>query len=410
MSSKTSQYYFSYGSNISKAEWGSFRRGRDLPKGLLRAIGRAILPDHALAFHYRSGRRAGGAADIVESPGHLVHGFLFEMAGSAREALDRKEGAPHCYEPINVEVLLEDGRHVQALSYRVTAARREHHHVPPTAEYLDAIRSGYADRGIVDDRMLQAAAADTTLPEPVRLLAVYGTLRDGETRHNVLSRLGARQVSICRLAGRLLDLGPYPGAELHVRGNGVTAEVYELDDIDQALAMLDSIEGFRGWGRDDSLFRRTLVELSGTGGPSSAWVYEICDVPDDAKLISNGDWCARHSDAPAPLHFFVPLGPGRDNLIAGLTEALVARVVRGELGEDVPRDDTFEWDEDDCGHNITTGTQYQPWKPVSIGNAPEPGAALVQRALIALPAIQVVGPALAVEAREAVAWQVGVFA
>jgi gamma-glutamylcyclotransferase (GGCT)/AIG2-like uncharacterized protein YtfP len=76
-------------------------------------------------------------------------------------------------------------------------------------------------------------------PAPALLFA-YGTLMRGFALHRLLAR-GARYVGDGTVAGRLVDLGAYPGAvpDAHAR---VAGEVYAIED-EVTWAALDSAEG-----------------------------------------------------------------------------------------------------------------------------------------------------------------------
>src|SRR5436853_375545 len=77
------------------------------------------------------------------------------------------------------------------------------------------------------------------------LLFVYGTLRQGSG--HPLARLlaaQARWLGTGTVAGRLYDLGAYPGmAEPEAAGQRLRGDVYELHDPDATLSILDDYEG-----------------------------------------------------------------------------------------------------------------------------------------------------------------------
>lgn len=86
-----------------------------------------------------------------------------------------------------------------------------------------------------------------------------------------------------RVAGRLYDLGPYPGA-VDI-GNGphqFAGSVVEIDD--EELLRLDEFEGVTG----DGHFRRIRVT---TVGGSEVWIYEYTGPVPDADPIER--WPAR---------------------------------------------------------------------------------------------------------------------
>ena len=120
------------------------------------------------------------------------------------------------------------------------------------------------------------------------MLFVYGTLRRGETRHDQILKHGGVWVASGCVPGRLHDHGAFPGM-LPEQGATTFGEVYRFDDIATALKWLDIIEGFRGYGRSGSLFRRTLMDVQDPMGENMlCWTYAIIEPRGD--LIASGDW------------------------------------------------------------------------------------------------------------------------
>jgi len=73
-----------------------------------------------------------------------------------------------------------------------------------------------------------------------RLLFAYGTLMRGFALHRLLER-GARYVGDGTVAGRLVDLGAYPGAVPDADAR-IAGELYAVDDA-ATWSTLDSAEG-----------------------------------------------------------------------------------------------------------------------------------------------------------------------
>jgi gamma-glutamylcyclotransferase (GGCT)/AIG2-like uncharacterized protein YtfP len=126
-------------------------------------------------------------------------------------------------------------------------------------------------------------------------LFVYGTLRadSGHAMASVLATL-ARRVGPGSVAGRLYDLGAYPGlVEPLAEGERVRGEVYELADPERALVVLDRYEGCGPEEPPPWLFVRRpgLVALA-NGGELTAWVYEYRGLLDTARHIPSGDYLA----------------------------------------------------------------------------------------------------------------------
>lgn len=112
------------------------------------------------------------------------------------------------------------------------------------------------------------------------LVAVYGTLKRGQSNHHWLA--GARFLGRCLLRGLTLhDLGPYPMAVPGPNGAAVVhAELYRL--FPGGLARLDLLEDY------PEEYDRCLWPLD---DGRSAWVY--VGRPEQVQgcpVVSGGDW------------------------------------------------------------------------------------------------------------------------
>ncbi len=108
-----------------------------------------------------------------------------------------------------------------------------------------------------------------------RLLFVYGTLRRGGSRHQILKALGARYAGRGRVGGELFDLGEFPGARPSEWPQArVWGELYELRNPARALQVLDRIEGYRPGNPAAGMFRREITAVNReTGEEIEAWIY-----------------------------------------------------------------------------------------------------------------------------------------
>lgn len=125
------------------------------------------------------------------------------------------------------------------------------------------------------------------------LLFVYGTLRRGAERHDLLQKLRARYIGKGSVAGELFDLGPFPGAiKRGARSRKrVAGELYRLADASRALKVLDEYEGVRSGEVAAALYRRDVVEVWRPGGErASAWIYWLSPPPPGARRIESGDY------------------------------------------------------------------------------------------------------------------------
>jgi gamma-glutamylcyclotransferase (GGCT)/AIG2-like uncharacterized protein YtfP len=135
-------YYFAYGSNLSHEQMR--KRCPDAQPKLT-----ATLPDHKLIFAGRSQTWPnGGVASIKPSRREEVVGAVYEISVKCLKALDRWEGWPTVYEHKRVTVFTESGDPLEAITYVRVMQSDERR---PSREYLDTIREGYKDWGIVSD-------------------------------------------------------------------------------------------------------------------------------------------------------------------------------------------------------------------------------------------------------------------
>jgi gamma-glutamylcyclotransferase (GGCT)/AIG2-like uncharacterized protein YtfP len=285
----TKQLCFIYGSNLNNDDFEQWCVARGYPSQLLKFVGRASLRDYELAFSYDSSSRGGGVLDIRERRGSVVPGAVFEVDSEGWEALDRKEGAPRCYHREDVVVFDEFGEMHRATTYRVSADRAEAY-VVPAPGYVEIVQQGL-QAWKIDDAHLLAAAKDESLPCPDGFF-VYGTLMRGESRFEVLKRYGLECVLLAETQGQLFDLGLFPGMTRDgTSGSEVKGEFVRLRNPEAALSALDAIEGFRGYGKPGSLYRREQIQVHvGDGRLRGAWAYDLEASADDSQIIESGDW------------------------------------------------------------------------------------------------------------------------
>ena len=133
-----------------------------------------------------------------------------------------------------------------------------------------------------------ASAKGKVTKSAVNHLFIYGTLRAGEERSEILSEFSSKAYKDCKIRGSLIDLpGGYPGL---ISGDGsVVGEIHHTPKIQNALKKLDMIEGFKGYGEDGSLFHRVLTYSNDI----PCWTYVYAGSPDDGPVIESGDWLKR---------------------------------------------------------------------------------------------------------------------
>ncbi len=286
--------YFGYGSNLDWDDWKAWCERRKYSFEGLAEVGPCWLPDYSLKFHYFSRGREGGAADVVElGSGHAVPGVLFTMDESALEAMDRKEGVQaRIYERKKVSVCLPDGRFTEAITYCVTPEKTEARFVQPTQAYVRLIENGLKKRNLPIGE-LKNAIENFSPSFPLNSLFVYGTLMKGESRNATLVEHCLEGGEKGTVTGNLVNLGTFPG--LLPSSEGVVhGELYQTDQVFEALQALDRVEGFYGYGSVDSLYVRTIVEVETANGPRWAWTYAY-NAEDGIShpFIPSGDWRKR---------------------------------------------------------------------------------------------------------------------
>jgi len=112
---------------------------------------------------------------------------------------------------------------------------------------------------------------------------VYGTLRPGGRAYDAfgLARR-TRHLGPCRIAGRIVDLGGYPGL---IAGEGAVAGDLLLPTDPALLAELDAYEG-EGYCRE-------TVMLIEPAGPALLWRWT--GPTDGASDVPDNDWTKRRS-------------------------------------------------------------------------------------------------------------------
>jgi gamma-glutamylcyclotransferase (GGCT)/AIG2-like uncharacterized protein YtfP len=132
---------FAYGSNLAVDQMEAW-----CPRHSF--VGPARLDGFRLEFRRRSIRWQGGAADVVEAPGEMVWGALYELPDGELERLDAKEAAGHAYRRRKVEVD-QGGELRAAVTYEVID--KEELEPVPAPDYAEAMLRGAAERDLPAD-------------------------------------------------------------------------------------------------------------------------------------------------------------------------------------------------------------------------------------------------------------------
>jgi len=140
-------------------------------------------------------------------------------------------------------------------------------------------------------------------PEYPTQLFVYGTLRR-DPAHEMFHLLArtARFVGEARVAGRLYDLGDYPGMTLSPNGRYVKGEIYDVrsDQWERVIQRLDEYENCREDDPEPHEYRRELVHAELPSGQTvQAWAYVLNRPAQGLREIASGDYLAG-SGVPSP--------------------------------------------------------------------------------------------------------------
>lgn len=111
-----------------------------------------------------------------------------------------------------------------------------------------------------------------------RLVAVYGSLREGFGNHVILGDSEMKSREVLDGMFTMLDLGAYPAVVLE-GDTPITIEVYEVNEL--TFERLDMLEGY------PSFYNRRLFETT----QGMAWMYYL-ECKDDwtNTYVPSGDW------------------------------------------------------------------------------------------------------------------------
>ena len=130
---------FAYGSNMSTEFIREY-----CPSAAF--VMRANLPNFRIEFRRYSENLAGGISSIIEAPGEMVKGVIYEIDGKEILALDILEDVPQgIYRRDTFLVLGEDGKWHRADLYRVAKPSGPY---PPSKRYVDLMVAGAKEHQI----------------------------------------------------------------------------------------------------------------------------------------------------------------------------------------------------------------------------------------------------------------------
>jgi len=195
----------------------------------------------------------------------------------------------------------------------VGAAKRRERFVAPQEEYVDIVCAALESFELPTGHVREAAEGRSGCDGPDALF-VYGNLMRGEPLHDLIRSHGAECVLLTDTPGRLVESNGLPA--LVLGGNGerfVRGELVRCRDMEGLVRRLDEVEGFRGFGRRDNLYHRTIVEVGMMDGHvRRAWAYVAAGAFDGAREIPSGDWREEHGIRKAFLQMLVRAHCGND--------------------------------------------------------------------------------------------------
>lgn len=132
-------YHFGYGSNLNQDFLHEY-----VPS--VEFVMRAYLPNFEVQFRFWSKKRHGGISSIIEKPGGLVHGVIYECDEDDLIELDVLEGVPQgLYKRETFKVLGEDREWHDADLYRVAKPQGP---FTPARGYVELMLSGAKMHGL----------------------------------------------------------------------------------------------------------------------------------------------------------------------------------------------------------------------------------------------------------------------
>ena len=142
-------YHFGYGSNLQ----ASFVQEKLLPSA--RYVMKGYLPNYAVQFRVWSEEYFGGISSIVEAPGEIVQGAIYECSQADLEKLDYLPGlyVPN-YRRETFVVLGEDGVWHLAEVYRLRVLSGP---FPPARKYVEGMYAGAQQIGLSPDYLEKIA-------------------------------------------------------------------------------------------------------------------------------------------------------------------------------------------------------------------------------------------------------------
>jgi len=279
------KFYFAYGSNLNIDDLREYeKRKKKVFVDTINILdGIFFLPDYELQFPVKSSTRKGGVLDVTPNVGHAVAGKLFEIDNW--DLLDKKEGSPYFYKPIDITVIDENGKTFDAITYVVNSEKQEGYQ-KPHEDYVRVVSEGYANFKILEkypwahENLI--SASENKQCSMIDIVFVYGTLKKGQCREQSMNEisLGSKDEKV---TAKMYNIGEFPAITLE-KGE-VLGEIHKVKKEQESLESLDQIEGFVGYDKS-SLYNRILINSSQGMCWTYVWNRDIGSYP----VIKSGNW------------------------------------------------------------------------------------------------------------------------
>lgn len=134
-----SMYHFGYGSNLNIGFLRQYVPSAEF-------VMKAYISNYEVQFRFWSKRRQGGISSIIEKPGNLVHGVIYDCDEQDMIELDILESVPQgLYNRETFKVLGEDAKWYDADLYRVSNPQGP---FTPARGYVELMLTGARQHGL----------------------------------------------------------------------------------------------------------------------------------------------------------------------------------------------------------------------------------------------------------------------
>jgi gamma-glutamylcyclotransferase (GGCT)/AIG2-like uncharacterized protein YtfP len=126
----------------------------------------------------------------------------------------------------------------------------------------------------------------------INKLFIYGSLLETGNEFGRYLKQHATYYKPGKFKGKLYDIGEYPGAIYQPDGDFVHGSIVTLNNIAEALKILDDYEGYGDDQLQPNLFIRKLITITTDAKPVKCWVYLYNHPVSQHKQIYSGDYLA----------------------------------------------------------------------------------------------------------------------